>query len=51
MSVPTDFPVTALQIGTSEEIFVSHIIDPNNFYVQLEHNLDSLTTMMAQLQV
>lgn len=50
MSRQKDFQVVKLDIGSSEAVCISHIIDPDNFFVQLERTSDSLDEIMNLMQ-
>ena len=51
MAAQRDFQTMTLEPGAVEEVFVGHITDPDNFYVQLARTAESLDEMMSLLVV
>ena len=51
MAAQRDFQTITLEPGAVEEVFVGHITDPDNFYVQLARTAESLDEMMSLLVV
>ena len=46
-----DYQTMMLEPGGVEEATVVHVTDPDNFYIQLARNADSLEEVMAALTV
>ena len=51
MAAQRDFQTMTLEPGAVEEVFVGHITDPDNFYVQLARTAESLDEIMSLLVV
>ena len=51
MSQQKKFDTMTLEPGAVEEVFVGHITDPDNFYVQLARTAESLEDIMSLLTV
>ncbi|KAK7099992.1 fap1 adhesin-like [Littorina saxatilis] len=49
MSRRKDYQFMALEPGTTEDVFVGHITDPDNFFVQLSRTADCLEEIMNLL--
>ena len=51
MSGRRDFQTMSLEPRTTEEVYVGHITDPDNFYVQLARCMESLEEVTSLLMV